>query len=111
MADDDDGGLPEELPESMQRIILGVKLAPVPPVEPHVTVYSAKSTAKALASWQGAGVNAAADRPWRVDYQHAIEQIAPALSSYTTLAELVRAYYDDTEGASYGDAERVSLLP
>jgi hypothetical protein len=109
--DDDDGELPEELPFGTRQMISGIKIAPVLPREPHVTVYSAKSTAKALASWQDAGINAAVDRPWRADYQRAIEQLVPALASCTTLPDLVRAYYDGGPGVSYADVERVAMLP
>jgi len=60
MADDDDGGeLPEELPFGVRQMIPSIKLAPVPPVEPHITVYSEASTAKALQWWEDAGINAA----------------------------------------------------
>jgi hypothetical protein len=114
MADDDDGAgeMPDELPFGIRQMIPGVKLAPAPPRESHVTVYSEASTAKALQWWETAGINAASEyRLWRAKYQHAIEQLLPALAIYTTLAELVRAYYDGGPGISYADIERVSVLP
>jgi hypothetical protein len=76
-------------------------------VTPRVIVYSPQATSQVLEWWETAGTNAAADRPWRDEYQHAIEQIVPGLASYATLEDLVRAFYD---GTHYPAADRVATL-
>jgi hypothetical protein len=72
-----------------------------------VNVYGPQATSQALEWWETAGFNVAADRPWRDEYQHAIEQIVGRLAACTTLDELVAAVYEDV---IYGDAVRVAKL-
>jgi hypothetical protein len=104
--DDDEGVMPVEVPHGVLRALIYPRPAPMPRA---TIVYSAISTAKALERWETAGVNAASElRLWGAHYQHAIDEILPGLAGYTTLLELVAAYY---EGVLYPAAERVATLP
>jgi hypothetical protein len=104
--DDDQDAVPAEVPHGVLRALIYPRPAPMPRA---TITYSAESTAWALERWQTAGVNAASElRLWRAEYQHAVEQIVGRLAAYTTLEELVAAYYD---GTHYPAAERVANLP
>jgi hypothetical protein len=69
--------------------------------------YSVAARSRALDLWETGYVNANGRRPWREAYQAAVRKVSPALDRYTTVDELVAAYYDF---ALRADVERASHL-
>ena len=70
-------------------------------------VYGEEARSHALGLWAEGHINANGQRPWREDYLTAVRQVLPALSRYTTVDELVVAYYD---AALHADVERACQL-
>src|SRR5260370_14546194 len=70
-------------------------------------VYGEEARSHALGLWAEGHINANGQRPWREDYLTAVRQVLPALRRYTTVDELVVAYYP---AALHSDLERACPL-